>query len=83
MNTATYNIITLCKIQGKPLPKYINIPEDCAGDLNWRCNIYKLVNENYQLVDSFYNPEKASNEAKKIMNISPTIKQSVLSLLRK
>ena len=83
MNNATYNIIALCKIQNKPLPKYINIPEDYAGDLNWKCNIYKLVGENYHLVDSFFKYEKASNEAKKIMEISPAIKHSVLSLLRK
>lgn len=83
MNTATYNVIALCKYQNKPLPKYINLPEDCIGDLNWKCNIYKLVGEHYQLVDSFFKLEEASNEAKKIMKIASTIKQSVLSLLRK
>lgn len=65
MNNTTYNIIVLCKIQNKPLPKYINIPEDYAGNLNWKCNIYKLVGENYHLVDSFFKYEKASREAKK------------------
>lgn len=83
MNTTTYNIIALCKIQGKPLPKYINIPEDCVGDLNWKCNIYKLVGKSYQLIDSFFEYEKASNEAKEIMRKYSKIKHSVLSLIRK
>lgn len=78
MNNATYNIIALCKIQNKPLPKYINIPEDYAGDLNWKCNIYKLVGKDYQLVDSFFEYKDASDEAKKIMNESPKIKSSLL-----
>lgn len=78
MNAITHNIITLCKIQRKPLPKYINAPEYNMCDLNWRNNIYKLVGEEYQLVDSFFEYKEASNEAKQIMNEIPKIKSSLL-----
>lgn len=78
MNSITYNIVTLCKIQGKPLPKYINVPENNMRDLNWRNNIYKLVGKDYQLVDSFFEYKDASDEAKQIMNESPKIKSSLL-----
>lgn len=54
MNAITHNIVTLCKIQGRTLPKYINIQENNIFDLNWRNNIYKLVGKDYQLVDSFF-----------------------------
>ncbi len=78
MNAITHNIVTLCKIQGRILPKYINIQENNMFDLNWRNNIYKLVGKDYQLVDSFFEYKDASNEAKKIMNKSPKIKSSLL-----
>lgn len=39
----------------------------------WTCNLYKLVGDDYELVDSFSDHHKASGEAKIIMYLRPEI----------
>nr|ELR5252045.1 hypothetical protein [Providencia rettgeri] len=79
MNTATYNAMTICKINNTPPPKYIDEFWQHRG--KWECKIYKLVDSDYHLVDSFFEYEKASNEAKEIMNQLPKMKERIIAFL--
>lgn len=79
MNTATYNAITISKINNMPPPKYIDEFWQYHG--KWECKIYKLADGNYQLVSSFFEYEKASDEAKEIMNQLPKMKERIIAFL--
>ncbi|EPM3463089.1 hypothetical protein ACTLKF_000780, partial [Providencia stuartii] len=47
----------------------------------WECKIYKLVDGDYQLVNSFFEYENASSEAKEIMNQLPKMKERIIAFL--
>ncbi len=79
MNTATYNAMAVCKMNNMPPPKYIE--EFWQYNGKWECKIYKLVDGDYQLVSSFFEYEKASNEAKEIMNKLPKMKERIIASL--
>ncbi|EOE1542358.1 hypothetical protein [Providencia rettgeri] len=79
MNTATYNAITISKINNMPRPKYID--EFWQHHGKWECKIYKLSDGHYQLVSSFFKYEMASDEAKEIMNQLPKMKERIIAFL--
>ncbi|MBQ0328441.1 hypothetical protein J9231_11335 [Providencia rettgeri] len=86
MNTTTYNAMTISKINNMPPPKYID--EFWQHHGKWECKIYKLkegaknnLENSYILVDSFFEYEKASDEAKEIMNKLPKMKERIIAFL--
>ncbi len=86
MNTATYNAMAICKMNNTPPPKYIDEFWQHHGE--WECKVYKLkkgakhrFDGNYILVDSFFEYEKASKEAKEIMNKLPKMKERIIAFL--
>lgn len=79
MNTATYNAMTICKMNNMPPPNYID--EFWQHHGKWECKIYKLVDGDYQLVSSFFEYKKASDEAKEIINQLPKMKERIIAFL--
>ena len=79
MNYIKCNELVTRKIMNTPIAKFITEFMQ-SSSTRWECNLYKLVNDDYELVDSFSEPHKASGQAKIIMYLRPEIGNRISAL---
>lgn len=72
MSHIKHNERVSSKLINMPMAKFITEFRQTRSP-RWTCNLYKLVNDDYELVDSFSDHHKASGEAKIIMYLRPEI----------
>ncbi|MEM7927932.1 hypothetical protein AB7X32_21610 [Morganella morganii] len=72
MNYIKCNELVNRKVMNTPKAKFITEFRQTRSP-RWMCSLYKLVNDDYELIDSFSDHHKASGEAKIIMYLRPEI----------